>query len=81
MTRYSVCSAVDVRLNRGTHSAFDPITPGGVRNAVGLSKEQAVVEAARRNAVEKEAGNLGVDWFPYEEISMADVIAKIRRQA
>jgi len=33
-------------------------------NATGLTEDEANKEAARRNAVEKAAGHVGVDWFP-----------------
>ncbi len=50
-------SGVDVAKNNGTSFTS---------NAVDLTEEEAVAEAKRRNAVEKAAGNTGIDWFPAE---------------
>lgn len=48
-------------------ASVEPARSNGVSfdaNAVALDEASARKEAARRNAVEREAGHVGVDWFP-----------------
>ena len=58
MSTWIVMASVELGRNDGV--SFDT-------NAIDLTEAEAVAEAARRNAVEKAAGHVGVDWFPAQD--------------
>jgi hypothetical protein len=58
MSTWIVMASVEPARNNGV--SFDT-------NAVDLTEDAAKTEAARRNAVEKAAGHVGVDWFPAQD--------------
>lgn len=58
MSTWIVMASVELGRNNGV--SFET-------NATDLSEEAAGAEAARRNAVEKAAGHVGVDWFPAQD--------------
>lgn len=68
--KWMVMSAVtltDANMSRAT--SFD-------RNAVDIATEaEAEIEAARRNAVEREAGHTNVDWYACEMFDLPNYLA------
>lgn len=62
MASWIVMAGIEVRINNGV--SFE-------KNAVGLTEKEAEAEAARRNQVEKEAGHIGILWFPSEDPMVA----------
>ncbi|MFZ3482014.1 hypothetical protein [Sphingomonas sp. 3-13AW] len=58
MSTWLVMASVEISKNNGL--SFDA-------NATGLTEGAAKAEASRRNAVEKAAGHVGVDWFPAQD--------------
>ena len=53
-------SAVTVRDGKIPESQF-------ATNATGLTAAEATAEAERRNAAERAAGNLDIEWFPAKD--------------
>lgn len=74
MAKYMVSSAVTM-LKRGDNTARCFET-----NALDFpTLEEAQIEADRRNAMELAAGHTNVEWYPSEQLDMAEIMRRFNR--